>query len=212
MMGCCGCVLKHKQRRSTCMVLPATTLFPFPNFSKRKWWWFFSLSHIQTSDAQTGPDGSFPMSAISQAFKFHLQFLCHNILLTLLGPVTFQHYITSQRANSIRKRHKEPRIISLCSYKISLWQSKREEERAHSFPGRPQQALADKLVHKGREPEIAHVHPNLTACKSWIETYSELLTKTQKRIRLLGPCKQAEEGGVTNKGTMGETSLVYHFS
>lgn len=51
---------------------------------------------------------------------FCLQFLCHNILQTLLGPVTFQHYITAQRANSIRKRHKEPRIISLCSYKISL--------------------------------------------------------------------------------------------
>lgn len=51
---------------------------------------------------------------------FCLQFLCHNILLTLLGPVTFQHHITAHRANSIRKRHKKRRIISLCSRKISL--------------------------------------------------------------------------------------------
>lgn len=31
-------------------------------------------------------------------------------------------------------------------------------------------------------------------------------------MRLLGPYKQAEEGGVINKGTMGETNVVYHFS
>lgn len=31
-------------------------------------------------------------------------------------------------------------------------------------------------------------------------------------MRLLGPYIQAEEGGVINKGTMGETGVVYHFS
>lgn len=31
-------------------------------------------------------------------------------------------------------------------------------------------------------------------------------------MRLLGPYKQAEEGGVINEGTTGETSVVFHFS
>lgn len=31
-------------------------------------------------------------------------------------------------------------------------------------------------------------------------------------MRLLGPNKGAEEGGVINKGTMGEPSVVHHFS
>lgn len=116
------------QRRSICVVLAAATVFPI-------------------SAKESGGDVSLPGSLyltfkhemakqdLTEAFQrmqshrnldfvgfspFSVQFLCHNILLTLLGPVMFQHYITAQRANSIRKRHKEPRIISLCSYKISL--------------------------------------------------------------------------------------------
>lgn len=136
---------------------------------------------------------------------FCLQFLCHNILLTLLGPVTFQHHITAQRANSIRKRHKEWRIISLCSHKISLCGKAKRRTESPLLP-------SETTASTGREPEIPHVNPHLTACKTWVRTYSELLTKTQKWRRLLEPYKRAEEGGVINKGTMEETSVAHPFS